>query len=40
MLGLTKIIFIGLVTDILSAFNHSKCLLLSNKKIWDSNCFY
>ena len=30
MLGLIKKIFIGLLTDIVNASNHTKCALLSN----------
>ena len=32
MFGLTQKIFIGLLTDIKSASNHTKCILLSNQK--------
>ena len=32
MFGLTKKVFIGLLTGIVSAFNHTKCLSLSNQK--------
>ena len=32
ILGLIKKIFIELLTDILSACNHIKCMLLSNQK--------
>ena len=32
MFELIKKIFIGLLTDIVSASNHTKCLSLSNKK--------
>ena len=32
MFGLLKKVFIGLLTGIVSAFNHTKCVLLSNQK--------
>ena len=32
MFGLIKNIFIGLLTDIVSASNHTTCVLLSNQK--------
>ena len=32
MFGLIKKIFIGLLTGIVSAFNHTKCVSLSNQK--------
>ena len=32
MFGLIKNIFIGLLTDIVSASNHTTCMLLSNQK--------
>ena len=32
MFGLNKKIFIGLLTGIVSASNHTKCMLLSNQK--------
>ena len=32
MFGLTQKIFIGLLTDIKCASNHTKCILLSNQK--------
>ena len=32
MLGLIRKIFIGLLTDIVSAPNHTKCVLFSNQK--------
>ena len=32
MFGLIKKMFIGLLTGIVSASNHTKCLLLSNQK--------
>ena len=32
MFGLTKEIFIGLLTSIVSASNHTKCMLPSNQK--------
>ena len=32
MFGLIKKIFIGLLTSIVSPYNHVKCVLLSNQK--------
>ena len=32
MFGLSNKIFIGLLTSIVGAFNHTKCVLLSNQK--------
>ena len=32
MFGLIKKIFIGLLTDLVNGFNHTKCVLLSNQK--------
>ena len=32
MFGLIKKIFIGLLTDIVNGFNHTKCISLSNQK--------
>ena len=32
MFGLIKKIFIGLLFDIVSAFNHTECMSLSNQK--------
>ena len=32
MFGLIKKVFIGLLTGIVSAFNHTKCMPLSNQK--------
>ena len=32
MFGLIKKIFIGLLTDLVNAYNHKKCVSLSNQK--------
>ena len=32
MFGLIKKIFIGLLTDLVNGFNHTKCVSLSNQK--------
>ena len=37
MFGLIKKIFIGLLTDIVSTSNHTKCMLLSNQKCMTQN---
>ena len=40
MFGLIKKIFIGLLTGIVSASNHTKCVSFLRKQIYDSTYSY
>ena len=40
LFGLLKKIFIGLLTGIVGASNHTKCVSLRNIKIYDSTYSY
>ena len=40
MFGLIKKMFMGLLVNIINAFNHAKCVLLSNQKLEDSTYPY
>ena len=40
MFGIIKKIFIGLLTGLVSASKHTKCVSLNNQKMWDSTYFY
>ena len=40
MFGLIKKMFMGLLVNIINAFNHAKCVLLSNQKLEDSTYEY